>query len=54
MTKILTSEEKKQRLKGALIGLTAGIALASLIWSLIMQKKTDKLEAKIYKLEGWQ
>ena len=50
----LTEEEKKQRLKGAFIGLTAGIVLASFVWSLIMKKKVDKLEAKIFKLEGWQ
>jgi hypothetical protein len=54
MATTLTPEEKKQRQKGVLTGLFAGIALATLIWNLIYTKKINKLEAKIFKLEGWQ
>ena len=54
MATTLTPEEKKQKQKGALMGLVAGIAIATLIWNLIYTKKVNKLEAKIFKLEGWQ
>ena len=50
----LTPEQRKERLKNVGLGLIAGIAIATLIWNMAYNKKVGKLEAKIFKLEGWQ
>lgn len=50
----ITPEQKKERLKNAAMGFMIGIGIATLIWNMIYTKKVGKLEAKIFKLEGWQ
>lgn len=50
----LTPEQKKERLKNVAIGFGIGIVIATLVWNMIYKKKVNKLEAKIFKLEGWQ
>ena len=49
------TEDQKKRLY-ALSALSAGVGmlLGIFITMMICKKQTDKLEAKIFKLEGWQ
>ncbi len=35
-------------------GLFVGIALTAIVLHFVFKKKIDKLEDKIFKLEGWQ
>lgn len=50
----LTDQQKKDRLRATIYGAALGVSITFLIMHLIHKKKVDKLEAKIFKLEGWQ
>ena len=50
----LSPEELKQRRIGLIYGGISGAVVAATICMLIFGKREKKLEAKIFKLEGWQ
>ena len=50
----LTPEQKKDRIKVTALGALLGSAITFIILRVVYKKHIDKLEAKIYKLEGWQ
>ena len=54
MTTPLNEEKKKRQalLVASSIGL--GIAITTLFWAVYHRKQVDKLESKIFKLEGWR
>jgi len=49
------NEEQKKRVRNIIAGgIALGFTLGFMISMAISKKRTDKLEAKILKLEGWQ
>jgi len=49
------TEDQKKRYKTAIVLSTlGGLALGAVIAVILKEKKIQKLEATIYKLEGWQ
>ena len=49
------TEEQKKRMRGiAVSSFFLGTGITFLIMHIINKKQVDKLEAKIFKLEGWQ
>jgi len=49
------TEDQKKRVRGIIAGTAMmGFTLGFIIAMAMSKKRTDKLEAKIFKLEGWQ
>lgn len=49
-----TEDQKKKVLLFAVAGCFAGIAIGTMMAFYLKDKQIAKLEAKIFKLEGWQ